>query len=157
MKSPLSHSLVSLLAAGAACFAFAEQPTPLEPQPMANPVNEPVASVSRSDDVADAIAQALNADASLKHSKVTVQPDDNSILLTGATMTEAQRLRAGQIAASKAGGLPVVNTLASSEVVVWVPVNEKQRNEQLSTQQSAEQSSDQPSEQTAAQPAQAKE
>ena len=140
MKSPLTYAFAALLTASGTSLALAQQGTPIESQPTLNQVEEPAASVSRPDELANAIAQAINADASLKGSKITVQPDDNSILLTGSTSTEAQKLRAGKIAAAHAGTLPVVNTTASSEVVIWVPVSEKQRDEQVS----AEAPSDQP-------------
>lgn len=126
MKSHTSHLLAALLL-GAAPLVYAQsaQPTPVQPdtlQPPAGLVSEPVASVSRDDPVAGTIAQALNAEASLKHSKITVQPDEGGvILLTGATMSEAQKLRATQIARSHAGEDKVINTLAHDENVIWVP------------------------------------
>ena len=89
--------------------------------PPAGLVDEPIASVSRQDDVANAVAQALNADASLKHSKITVQPDDGKILLTGSSLTEMQRMRASQIASQHAGEGKVVNTISHDENVIAVP------------------------------------
>jgi hypothetical protein len=126
MKSRTSHLLAALLV-GAAPLAYAQsaQTTPLEPdrlQPPAGLVSEPVASVSRDDPVAGTIAQALNAEASLKNSKITVQPDEGGvILLTGATMSEAQKIRATEIARTHAGEDKVINTLAHDENVIWVP------------------------------------
>ena len=123
MKSRTSHLMAALLAS-AAPLAYA-QPTPLVPdrlQPPAGLVSEPVASVSRDDPVAGTIAQALNAEPTLKNSKITVQHDESGvILLTGATMSEAQKLRATEIARSHAGEDKVVNTLAHDENVIWVP------------------------------------
>lgn len=82
-------------------------------------VDEPVASASRQDDRAKAIVDAMNADPSLKDSKITVQPgDDGSITLTGATMTEAQVKRAGEIAQAGNGDGSVINTILPSEVPV---------------------------------------
>lgn len=127
MKPSTSHLLAALLV-GAAPLAFAQsappvQGTPAEPaKPQPAYVAEPVASVSRDDPVAGTIAQALNADAALKNSKITVQPGENGvILLTGATTSEASRIRATQIAQSHAGDGQVVNTLAHDENVIWVP------------------------------------
>ena len=116
MKPRIPHALAALLVAGALGAAHAQVAPP------ANLVDEPVASVSRSDDLANAIAQALNADASLKSAKITVQPDEAGvILLTGSALTEVQRLRASQVAASQAGEGKVVNTIATDENVIAVP------------------------------------
>ena len=116
MKSRISHALAALLVAGAVPLAYAQV------DPPAGLVDEPVASVSRDDALANSVAQALNADASLKHSKVTVQPDEGgTILLTGSALTELQRVRASQIATQLAGEGKVVNTIAHDEHVVVVP------------------------------------
>lgn len=115
MKSRIPHTLAALLVAATAPFAHSQIAPP------AGLVDEPVASVSRQDDVANAVAAALNADASLKHSKITVQPDEGTILLTGSSLTEAQRMRATQIASQHAGEGKVVNTIAHDENVVAVP------------------------------------
>lgn len=116
MKSRISHALAALLVAGAIPLAHSQVAPP------AGLVDEPVASVSRDDALANAIAQALNADASLKHSKVTVQPGEGgAILLTGSSLTEAQRLRATQIATEHAGEGKVVNTIAHDENLVPAP------------------------------------
>jgi hypothetical protein len=126
MKSRTSHLMAALLVSAAPlAFAQSEQPTPIQPDPLQAPaglISEPVASVSRDDPVAGTIAQALNAEPALKNSKITVTPDESGvILLTGATMSEAQKLRATQIARSHAGEDKVVNTLAHDENVIWVP------------------------------------
>ena len=114
MKSRIPHTLAALLVAGAMPFAQAAQAP-------AGLVDEPVASVSRSDERADAIAAALNADASLKASKITVQADEANILLTGSALTELQRLQASKIATSLAGEGKVVNTISTDENVIAVP------------------------------------
>lgn len=119
MKLRISHTLAALLVAGAVPLAHSQSP-----QPPAGLVDEPVASVSRSDEMANAIAQALNADASLKHSKITVQPDEGTILLTGSTLSEVQKLQASRIAMQHAGEDKVVNTLAHDELVVVIPPSE---------------------------------
>ena len=109
----------------AASIALALAAAPLAHAQVAPPaglVDEPVASVSKDDAMANAIAQAMNADASLKHAKVTVQPNEGgTILLTGSSLTEAQRLRASQIATSQAGEGKVVNTIQHGENVIAVP------------------------------------
>jgi hypothetical protein len=116
MKPQIRHALAAALVAGAVPLAFAQA------APLPNQVDEPAASVSKPDDRANAIAQAINADDSLKHSKITVQPDEaDVILLTGSASTEAQRLRATQIATAQAGEGKVVNTIAVDENVIWVP------------------------------------
>lgn len=117
MKSRIPHTLAALMVSGAVPFAHAQSTI----QPPANLVAEPVASVSRADDRANAIVQALIADASLKHSKITVAPDEANILLTGTTLTEAQKMRATQIATQHAGEGKVVNTISHDENVIAVP------------------------------------
>jgi osmotically-inducible protein OsmY len=75
---------------------------------------EPIASTTiPAGDGADAallesITQALNADATLKDTKITVQMDDDHVLLTGATTTPELVKRAGSIAAQQAGDQKVV-------------------------------------------------
>jgi hypothetical protein len=115
MKSRIPHTLTALLLAGAVPFAYSQ------PTPPAGLVEEPVASVSRTDDVANAIAQELNADASMKHSKVTVQPEENGIFLSGTTLTDAQARKAIQVAATHAGQGKVSSGILSSEIVLWAP------------------------------------
>lgn len=117
MKSRIPHVLAALLVAGVVPFAHSQVTAP------AGLVDEPIASVSRQDDVANAVAQALNADASLKHSKITVQPDDGNILLTGSALTEAQRMQATKIAMQHAGEGKVVNTISHDENLIAVPSN----------------------------------
>ena len=89
-------------------------------------VQEPIASVTPNPALPtttlDAIAQDLNAEASLKGSKITVQTADNDVvLLTGAANTEAQRIKASQIAVKHAGAGKVVNAILGEEVVIAVP------------------------------------
>ena len=117
MKNHASRILAALVIAGAVPLAHSQVAPP------AGLVDEPIASVSRSDDVANAVAQALNADASLKAAKITVQPDDGNILLTGSAMTETQRMQASKIAAAHAGEGKVINTIATDENVIAVPSN----------------------------------
>jgi hypothetical protein len=91
------------------------------PQPPANLVSEPVASASRTEgadaDLAKAIVDALIADSSMKHSKITVQPGDGGVItLTGVTLTRAQAKRAAEIATAHAGEGKVSNAIQAEEV-----------------------------------------
>lgn len=117
MKSRVTTVLAALMVAGVVPIAHSQSTI----QPPANLVDGPIASVSRADDRTNAIMRALNDDASLKHSKITVQPDEANILLTGTTLTEAQKLRATQIATQHAGEGKIVNTIAHDENVIAVP------------------------------------
>lgn len=121
----VSSLIAGAFAAGVMSFAAAQvdtshtQTTPGQIASDALPttfVQEPIASASKQEDRADAIVQAMNADASLKGSKITVQPgDDGSILLTGATMSANQVKHAGDIATQQAGEGKVINTILPSE------------------------------------------
>jgi hypothetical protein len=115
MRLIIPHALAALLLAGAAPLVYSQATPP------AGLVEEPVASVSRSDEMANAIAQELNADASMKHSKVTVQPNEGGILLTGSTLTDAQTRRALQVATAHAGEGKVSSGILSDEIVLWAP------------------------------------
>jgi hypothetical protein len=142
MKSRTSHLMAALLVSAAPlAYAQSEQPTPIQPDPLQPPaglVSEPVASVSRDDPVAGTVAQALNAEPALKNSKITVTPDEGGvILLTGATMSEAQKLRATQIARTHAGEDKVVNTLAHDENVIWVPDPKPAAGETVASEEAA--------------------
>ena len=125
MKSRLTPLVAALVLAGAAPLAYSQAaaPAPADVAAPASYAEAPVASVSKSDDLANAIAQALVADASLKDSKITVQPEENgAILLTGVTPTNAQRQKALEIATSHAGAGKVSNALTSGELVITPPV-----------------------------------
>ena len=78
------------------------------PSPAVPFVAGPIASATQAQgsdaQLADAIVKALDADPSLKDSKITVQPDKGTVLLTGATLTRAQKQTAGRIAIAQAGG-----------------------------------------------------
>lgn len=142
MKSRLPHALVAVFAAGAASFAFAQAvPGPTQTpsaEPTATPaatpawtpskppvastltfVEEPVASASRIDgaeaDVVKSIMDALNADPAMKSSKITVQPDNGTITLTGSVQTREQVKRAGEIASQFAGEGKVINVILDGQ------------------------------------------
>ena len=113
MKSHIPFSIAALAAAGMISAANAQtaQPAPVAPAF----VDEPVASLTRSaagDARLSEVAQALNADDSLKGSKITVQLEDSgATLLTGAALTQEQAQRAAEIAAGPDGQAVVVNTI----------------------------------------------
>ena len=100
MKSKTLNLALGLLAACAATLSGAQSP---------------IASSSRAEgegaDVANAIVQALNADASLKDSKITVQPEKDYILLTGVAPSQQEMKKVTEIATAAAGGLQVVNVI----------------------------------------------
>jgi len=82
-------------------------------------VQEPIATSTRAQgadaQLGEAIVKALDADPSLKDSKITVQPDNGKVTLTGATLTRAQKQRAGEIAMAQAGEGKVVNIILDDE------------------------------------------
>ena len=77
-------------------------------------VAEPAASVSsdagEDGQIAASIAMDINADASMKGAKITVQPDasDHKIYLSGNAMSRQQVQRAYEIATAHAGGVSMV-------------------------------------------------
>lgn len=129
MKSRTTLRITALLAATAASMAVAQaspqsqqpaQPSQQLSQPPALPfVQEPIATATKAQgsdaQLAEAIVKALDADPSLKDSKITVQPDDGKVTLTGATLTRAQKQRAGEIAMAQAGQGKVVNVILDDE------------------------------------------
>lgn len=126
MKARIRHTLAALLAAGAipSAFAQAAQPTPVPP-PEPTFTAEPAASTSTTAGVdgpiADAIARELNADPSMKGAKITVQPVEDGIVLTGATSTYAQVVRASEVARAHAGEGQVANVIQTDEIVLDAP------------------------------------
>ena len=83
-------------------------------------VGEPVASIAAGSPLserANAIVEALNADTSLKGSKLTVAPDgDDLVYLTGVTVTREQMKRAMQIAGGQEG--KAANAITSEQMAV---------------------------------------
>ena len=124
---PLAAALV--LGAGAslalAAAPLQEQPAPVWPKhDLSTFAVEPAASArtgGADTDLANGIAQAINADPELKHAKITVQPEGDSVLLTGVALNNAQRQRAGDIATQNADGRIVVNVIQSEELTVAQP------------------------------------
>ena len=106
---------LALLASAAVTVSLAQSP-------------DPIASSSRAEgegaDVANAIVQALNADASLKDSKITVQPEKDYILLTGVAPSQQEMRKATEIATAAAGGLQVVNVIQPGKIEYKQPEQE---------------------------------
>jgi hypothetical protein len=127
MKSPV-FSIAALLAASVTSLAFAQQPSTADPAAAPGQLNQAVPAVpyapdaiaspikreGASTDVESAIVQALNADASLKGSKITVAAEKEGVLLTGVA-TKAQRKKATEIASATAGEGNVVNVILPTE------------------------------------------
>lgn len=90
-----------------------------------NLVAEPTASSSRTDgpdgQLGKSLVDAINGDASLKGSKVTVQPEEGKVTLSGVTESRAQAKRIGQIVAQQVGVENVVNAIRDSEATVELP------------------------------------
>ena len=89
------------------------------PAPAVPFVSEPVASSSKSGgpdgELVDGIVKALNADPSMRESKIAVQAENGKVIMSGSTMTRAQVKRAYEIAIAKAGEGKVVNAIADSQ------------------------------------------
>src|SRR4029079_7070069 len=88
--------------------------------------SEPIASATKFDggEAINAVVQALNADASLQNSKITVQQDGEVLLLTGAAQTKEQVTRATEIASASAGGAQVVNAIQPDHTTYEMPAYE---------------------------------
>ena len=107
---------VILLAASSVALAAAQTAAS---SPSLHFVNEPIATATKAQgsdaQLADSIVKALDADPSLKDSKITVQADKGKVWLTGATLTRAQKEKVGQIAMAQAGENKVVNVVLDDE------------------------------------------
>jgi osmotically-inducible protein OsmY len=126
-------AVAALIAAGAMGAAFA---APMEPTWRAESeykfANDPVASPlagAADDDIIKGVVAALNEDASLKGSKITVSTDNGVVTLTGVTDTAQQAKQAVQVAAAKAGGDGnVVNVIQPAKIIYQTPqLQENQR------------------------------
>jgi osmotically-inducible protein OsmY len=133
MKSRIPLYVSVLVAAGSVSLAAAQgtrtaqqqpnaqsQPANAQPQsPSMRFVQEPIATATKAQgadaELADSIVKALDADPAMKDSKITVQPDNGTVFLTGATLTRAQKKRAGEIAIAQAGQDKVVNVILDDE------------------------------------------
>jgi osmotically-inducible protein OsmY len=77
--------------------------------------DEPIATsltgAAADDEIIKGVVAALNQDASLKGSKITVSNDQGVVTLTGVADNEQQSQKAAQIALAKAGDGNVVNVI----------------------------------------------
>ena len=117
--------LLAVLAASAAGLVSAQALAPAADIPASGVVlaEQPRASIATGArgphvEAANAIVQALAADASMRGSKVTVTPEENTILLTGVTPTLRQLGRVVQIASQHAGEAKLINGLNTEEVFI---------------------------------------
>ena len=83
----------------------------------------------------NAIVQALNAEVSLKDSKITVQPDGDNVLLTGVAQSREQVQRASEIATAAAGGAVVVNAMRPEKTTYETPAYDLQATAQAQAQE----------------------
>jgi hypothetical protein len=106
----------------AAASLSGEKPAPGLALPF---VNEPAAStyVKEGDDadLANRVVQALNADPSLKNSKITVQPEKGNVLLTGSVATTEQARLATALANGQVGNGTVVNAIQPDQIAYKSP------------------------------------
>lgn len=118
--------VAALIAAGAMGVAVA---APMPPTWRAESeyklADEPVASAltgsAADDDIIKGVVAALNEDASLKGSKITVSTDQGVVTLTGVADTEQQAKKAAQLAVAKAGDGNVVNVIQSAKTTYMTP------------------------------------
>jgi hypothetical protein len=100
----------------------ATTPVPKGPE---NLVAEPTASASLAEgpdaERVKPIVEALNAEPSLKASKITVATDQDVVFLTGVTLSDAQRKRAMEIATQFAGEGKVANAITTEQLIVRQP------------------------------------
>jgi osmotically-inducible protein OsmY len=115
--------LAGLLTAGS--LAQAIEPT-WRPETSLRLADEPVASAlsgpSAADDaIVKSLVEALNNDASMKGSKITVSNDKGVAYLTGTTQTEQQAKLAEQLAAASAGEGNVVSVIQPAKMTYMKP------------------------------------
>ena len=140
MRTPLQQALAGALFAGAAAIAVAQQPALTIPNTLAPTsetapqasseaqrtyVGQPVATVAAGMPAArvqavDSLVAALNGDASLKGSKLTVVPEQDGILVTGVTPSLRQMAQIVNTATQHAGGTRVRHAISTEEVVIDV-------------------------------------
>jgi hypothetical protein len=119
-------AVVALIAAGVTGAALA---APMPPTWRAESeykfANEPVASAlagaAADDEVIKGVVAALNEDASLKGSKITVSTEKGVVTLTGVADTEQQAKKAAQLAVAKAGDGNVVNVIQAARITYMTP------------------------------------
>ena len=119
-------AVVASIAAGVAGVALA---APMPPTWRAESeyklANEPVATAltgaAADDEIIKGVVAALNEDASLKGSKITVSTDNGVVTLTGVADNEQQAKKAVQLAVAKAGDGNVVNIIQSAKMSYMTP------------------------------------
>jgi len=119
-------AVVASIAAGVAGVALA---APMPPTWRAESeyklANEPVATAltgaAADDEIIKGVVAALNEDASLKGSKITVSTDKGVVTLTGVADNEQQAKKAVQLAVAKAGDGNVVNIIQSAKMSYMTP------------------------------------
>jgi len=119
-------AVVALIAAGVAGAALA---APMPPTWRAESeyklANEPVASAltgaAADDEIIKGVVAALNEDASLKGSKITVSTDKGVVTLTGVADNEQQAKKAVQLAVATAGDGNVVNIIQAAKITYMTP------------------------------------
>lgn len=119
-------AVVALIAAGTMGAALA---APMPPTWRAESeyklANEPIATsltgASADDEIIKGVVAALNQDASLKGSKITVSTDKGVVTLTGVADNEQQAQKALQIATAKAGDGNVVNVIQPGKMTYQTP------------------------------------
>lgn len=120
MKRAIPCTAAALLAAGGMSLAAAQTGKDVNPAPPVHFAQEPIATASTTQgaegQMVASIVQALNADAALKHSKIAVQPVEGKIVMTGVTLTQAQKKEAIRVAASQAGETKIVDAMQSDDV-----------------------------------------
>lgn len=126
-------AVVALIAAGVTGVALAAPMPPTwraeSEYKLANePIATPLTGASADDEVIKGVVAALNEDASLKGSKITVSTDQGVVTLTGVADNEQQARKAAQIAVAKAGDGNVVNVIQSVKMNYQTPeMQENQR------------------------------
>lgn len=105
-----------------AAFGAANAAPEAAPQVQPALVNEPIATALKVEgpdaELAAQIVQALNQEASLKGSKITIQPDNGEnpvIWITGVTQTEQQAQRVSDIVGAASSGQKAVANLIQPE------------------------------------------
>ena len=106
---------------GAALIAAAQAPTEKPIRFAAEPIASAISTQAAVPDEVKAIVQALNAEASLKNAKITVQADGENILLTGRADNRDQVQKATEIARGSSNNAMVVNVIQADHIVYDMP------------------------------------
>lgn len=114
MNAYISRAIAVMLAAGSVSIVSAQVASSPAPAFAPGPVASAASDTGDDKTLVDSIVGALNADASLKDSKVAVSAEKGTVTLTGATQTRAQRDKIAEIATAQAGEGKVVNAVLDS-------------------------------------------